>query len=85
VLSPVTDFHIIEENPKYLGRLHRLHDNKRVVQAYDYIDANVLMLARMYERRLKGHAAIGYQIQDDSTPSSNPAARVKASSTIKVR
>ena len=47
---------------QYVGRLHRLHDNKRVVQVYDYIDANVLMLARMYERRLKGYAAIGYTV-----------------------
>ena len=31
---------------QYVGRLHRLHDGKRVVQVYDYIDSNVLMLAR---------------------------------------
>lgn len=48
---------------QYVGRLHRLHDGKRVVQVYDYIDANVPMLARMYERRLKGYAAIGYTIE----------------------
>lgn len=59
---------------QYVGRLHRLHDNKRVVQAYDYIDASVLMLARMYERRLKGYAAIGYTIQNDSTSSTHATA-----------
>ncbi len=48
---------------QYVGRLHRLHDNKRVVQVYDYIDANVPMLARMYERRLTGYSAIGYAIE----------------------
>lgn len=48
---------------QYVGRLHRLHDKKRVVQVYDYIDANVPMLARMYERRLKGYGAIGYTIE----------------------
>ena len=32
---------------------HRLHDNKRVVEVYNYVDSNVRMLARMYERRLK--------------------------------
>jgi superfamily II DNA or RNA helicase len=47
---------------QYVGRLHRLHDNKRVVQVYDYVDLHVPMLARMYERRLKGYAAIGYTI-----------------------
>jgi hypothetical protein len=48
---------------QYAGRLHRLHDNKRVVQVYDYIDNGVPMLARMYERRLKGYSAIGYSIE----------------------
>jgi superfamily II DNA or RNA helicase len=47
---------------QYVGRLHRLHDNKRVVQVYDYVDNSVPMLARMYERRLKGYSAIGYTI-----------------------
>jgi superfamily II DNA or RNA helicase len=47
---------------QYAGRLHRLHDNKRVVQVYDYIDNEVPMLARMYERRLRGYRAIGYAI-----------------------
>ena len=30
---------------QYVGRLHRLHDNKRVVQVYDYVDDWVPMLA----------------------------------------
>ena len=47
---------------QYAGRLHRLHDNKRVVQVYDYVDENVRMLARMYARRLKGYADMGYTI-----------------------
>jgi superfamily II DNA or RNA helicase len=47
---------------QYVGRLHRLHDNKRVVEVYDYVDSNVLMLARMYERRLRGYADMGYGI-----------------------
>ena len=48
---------------QYVGRLHRLHDGKRVVQVYDYVDPNVPMLARMYQRRLKGYDAIGYTIE----------------------
>jgi superfamily II DNA or RNA helicase len=47
---------------QYVGRLHRLHDAKRVVRVYDYVDSNVFMLARMYARRLKGYGAIGYRI-----------------------
>jgi superfamily II DNA or RNA helicase len=47
---------------QYVGRLHRLHDAKHVVRVYDYIDSHVLMLARMYARRLKGYSTIGYTI-----------------------
>ena len=49
---------------QYAGRLHRLHDNKKVVRIYDYVDVNLPMLTRMYEKRLKGYKAIGYSIQD---------------------
>jgi superfamily II DNA or RNA helicase len=59
---------------QYVGRLHRLHDNKRFVQVYDYVDGYVLMLARMYERRLKGYAAIGYVIEPETIPPHTPAA-----------
>lgn len=47
---------------QYVGRLHRLHDAKHVVRVYDYVDSQVLMLARMYARRLKGYGATGYRI-----------------------
>jgi superfamily II DNA or RNA helicase len=50
---------------QYVGRLHRLHDNKRFVQVYDYVDNLVPMLARMYDRRLKGYSAIGYVIEQE--------------------
>jgi superfamily II DNA or RNA helicase len=59
---------------QYVGRLHRLHDNKRFVQVYDYVDSHVLMLARMYERRLRGYGAIGYVIEQDTASASSPAA-----------
>jgi len=47
---------------QYVGRLHRIHDAKHVVRVYDYVDSQVLMLARMYARRLNGYGAIGYRI-----------------------
>lgn len=52
---------------QYVGRLHRLHDNKRVVQVYDYVDDWVPMLERMYERRLKGYGSIGYTIDQEAS------------------
>jgi superfamily II DNA or RNA helicase len=48
---------------QYVGRLHRLHEGKRIVQVYDYVDVNVPMLGRMFEKRLKGYNTIGYRIE----------------------
>jgi superfamily II DNA or RNA helicase len=68
---------------QYVGRLHRLHDSKRFVQVYDYVDNYVLMLARMYERRLKGYAAIGYMIEEAIQPSASAVVR-KNNSTLRI-
>ena len=46
---------------QYAGRLHRDHYSKTEVVIYDYADMNVPMLAKMFERRLKGYRAIGYE------------------------
>ena len=50
---------------QYVGRLHRLHDNKRKVVVYDYVDGCVPVLSAMYSKRVRGYEAVGYQIQDD--------------------
>lgn len=47
---------------QYAGRLHRLHEGKSEVRIYDYIDVHAQMLEKMYQKRLKGYAAIGYSI-----------------------
>jgi superfamily II DNA or RNA helicase len=57
---------------QYAGRLHRLHDNKKVVRIYDYVDVSVPMLARMYEKRLKGYRAIGYTVEAAENTSEPP-------------
>jgi superfamily II DNA or RNA helicase len=46
---------------QYAGRLHRLFSGKDEVQIYDYVDIHVPMLEKMYQKRLKGYAAIGYK------------------------
>ncbi|QUH26411.1 TOTE conflict system archaeo-eukaryotic primase domain-containing protein [Serpentinicella alkaliphila] len=51
---------------QYAGRLHRLYEGKSEVQIYDYIDIHINVLERMYQKRLKGYAAIGYSIKSDS-------------------
>jgi len=51
---------------QYTGRLHRLYPGKTEVRIYDYVDREVPMLLRMFEKRLRGYRAIGYA--RDSTP-----------------
>jgi hypothetical protein len=43
-----------------------MHDGKKVVQVYDYADTHVPMLARMFEKRLKGYRAIGYEMENEA-------------------
>ena len=47
---------------QYAGRLHRLHDAKRKVIIYDYVDMSVPVLARMAAKRRVGYQTIGYRI-----------------------
>ena len=49
---------------QYVGRLHRLHVNKKETHVYDYADVLVPMLARMYKKRLAGYAALGYVVTE---------------------
>src|SRR5579883_3198354 len=49
---------------QYVGRLHRLHENKKEVLVYDYADVLVPMLARMYKKRLAGYSAFGYVVSN---------------------
>jgi len=51
---------------QYAGRLHRLFENKKEVQIYDYVDIHVRTLEKMYQKRLAGYAAIGYRAKAES-------------------
>ena len=52
---------------QYAGRLHRLYDRKTEVLVYDYVDCNIPVTLKMFERRKKGYKAIGYNIlQEDN-------------------
>lgn len=55
---------------QYAGRLHRSWEGKREVRIYDYVDIHSPVLERMYHKRLKGYAELGYQVKfgerDDS-------------------
>lgn len=49
---------------QYAGRLHRDHIGKELVLIHDYVDARVPVLARMFEKRLRGYRAIGYVVDE---------------------
>ena len=49
---------------QYAGRLHRKHHAKTEVRVMDYVDRNVPMLARMFEKRMRGYRAMGYSVGD---------------------
>ena len=53
---------------QYAGRLHRLYEGKKEVQIYDYVDVHVATLEGMYQKRLKGYAAIGYKAKGTPQP-----------------
>jgi len=51
---------------QYVGRLHRDHTGKQDVVVYDYIDAEVPVLARMAKKRQAGYRALGYRVRATS-------------------
>ena len=53
---------------QYAGRLHRLHPSKSEVRIYDYVDRQVPMLARMFDKRRRGYQAMGYDDGSHAIP-----------------
>ena len=62
---------------QYSGRLHRENEGKDDVVVYDYVDTSVAMLERMYKRRLKTYAKLGYEIAE-IPEARGPGARIVA-------
>jgi superfamily II DNA or RNA helicase len=52
---------------QYAGRLHRLFETKKEVRIYDYVDIQVKMMEKMYQKRLNGYASMGYKAKGDLT------------------
>lgn len=57
---------------QYAGRLHRNYPDKKEVQIYDYVDIHIPVLERMYQKRVKGYAAIGYKTKIDAVRQIEP-------------
>ncbi|MEB3102817.1 TOTE conflict system archaeo-eukaryotic primase domain-containing protein [Ferviditalea candida] len=49
---------------QYAGRLHRQYEGKKEVRIYDYVDEQVPLLKRMYNKRSGGYRALGYELRD---------------------
>jgi superfamily II DNA or RNA helicase len=47
---------------QYAGRLHRGHASKEDVRIYDYIEQDHPQLVRMWDKRLRGYRAMGYEV-----------------------
>ena len=48
---------------QYVGRLHRIHPEKREVLVYDYLDNAVPALRRMAAKRTRGYETLGYTVE----------------------
>ena len=57
---------------QYAGRLHRLFKTKKEVRIYDYVDIQVKMLERMYQKRLNGYASMGYKVKAEVMKDASP-------------
>ena len=51
---------------QYVGRLHRNYEGKTEVIVHDYADIFVPMLDRMYHKRIRGYAELGYSVNGSS-------------------
>lgn len=50
---------------QYVDRLHRLHEGKREVRVYDYVDRESLVFNAMFKKRVKGYADMGYELHTE--------------------
>lgn len=64
---------------QFVGRLHREDEGKTEVLVYDYVDATVPMLERMYKRRLRAYKKLGYEVAEVGAAEGDGAALVDGS------
>ncbi|AWK52541.1 restriction endonuclease subunit R [Clostridium beijerinckii] len=51
---------------QYAGRLQRRYEGKNMVKIYDYVDKNIPLLVKMYNKRLKGYENLDYNIKENT-------------------
>jgi len=62
---------------QYAGRIHRESAGKERVTIFDYVDASIPMLQRMYNKRERAYKAMGYRIE--MTPEEDASSRTAGS------
>jgi len=62
LVMPITGVGVLHQ---YAGRLHREYPGKKSVIIYDYVDILIRMLEKMYLKRVKGYAKLGYIAKTD--------------------
>ncbi len=63
---------------QYAGRLHRAHPGKHEALIYDYVDAELPVLRRMFAKRLRAYRSLGYELADIAAIMSGGPVRVAA-------
>ena len=53
---------------QYAGRSHRARPGKREALVYDYVDAELPVLRRMFAKRLRAYRSLGYKLVDTHSP-----------------
>jgi superfamily II DNA or RNA helicase len=56
---------------QYAGRLHRQQSGKTSVRIIDWLDLGHPVPQRMWERRLRGYRAMGYELTSTKQPLSS--------------
>lgn len=49
---------------QYVGRLHRLHNQKSAVKVFDYVDSKEPILQAMFDKRIKSYHSMGYKLSN---------------------
>ncbi|MDC3418695.1 TOTE conflict system archaeo-eukaryotic primase domain-containing protein [Aquibacillus salsiterrae] len=62
-IKTVGIYPLLEDNT---GRLHRDHSDKEEVKVFDYVDSNIDVLQKIFEKRLKGYKNIGYSLYGEN-------------------
>jgi superfamily II DNA or RNA helicase len=67
---------------QYAGRLHRPANGKHDARIYDYVDAGIAVLDRMYHKRERTYRSLGYQIETDQSSALSTAERPPGHDTL---